>query len=159
MAYAWLYTCRGIPQLYYGSEILMKGISNPDGWVRLDFPGGWEGDKKNAFTETGLSSDEADFLHYVQALGAYRSTSTALKTGGMMQYIPEDGLYIYFRYDKNQTVMCVMNTDNKVRNVNLSKYAERTNTFIGGKDIISGNKIGATFSIPAMTMQVIELTK
>jgi glycosidase len=159
MAYTWLYTCRGIPQLYYGSEILMKGISNPDGWVRLDFPGGWDGDKKNAFTEAGLTPDEADFLHYVQALGSYRTKSSALKTGDMMQYIPEDGLYVYFRYDKNQTIMCVMNTDNKARNVNLSKYAERTNTFIGGKDIISGNQIGQAFSIPAMSMQVIELIK
>jgi glycosidase len=159
MAYAWLYTCRGIPQLYYGSEILMKGISNPDGWVRLDFPGGWDGDKKNAFTETGLTSDEADFLHYVQALGAYRTKSSALKTGNMMQYIPEDGLYVYFRYDNNQTIMCVMNTDNKARNLNLSKYAERTNGFNGGKNIISGNQIGQAFSVPAMSMHVIELTK
>ena len=159
MAYAWLYTCRGIPQLYYGSEILMKGISNPDGWVRLDFPGGWAGDKKNAFTETNLTKEEADFLHYVQTLGAFRSKSSALKTGNMMQYIPEDGLYVYFRYDNNQTVMCVMNTDTKSRNVKMSKYTERTNNFKGGKDIISGNTIGSEFSIPSMSMQVIELTK
>ncbi len=159
MAYAWLYTCRGIPQLYYGSELLMKGISNPDGWVRLDFPGGWAGDQKNAFTETGLTNEESDFLHYVQKLGAYRTNSSALKTGSMMQYIPEDGLYVYFRYDNNQTVMCVMNTDTKTRNVNLSKYTERTKLFKGGKDIITGNSIGAEFSIPSMTMQVIELTK
>ena len=159
MAYAWLYTCRGIPQLYYGSEILMKGISNPDGWVRLDFPGGWNGDKKNAFTETGMSSDELDFLHYVQTLGAYRTKTAALKTGAMMQYLPEDGLYVYFRYDQNKTVMCVMNTDAKSRMVNFSKYGERTNNFNGGIDIITGNKIGTQFSIPAMSMQVIELTK
>jgi neopullulanase len=159
MAYTWLYTCRGIPQLYYGSEILMKGISNPDGWVRLDFPGGWAGDTKNAFTETGLSIEEKDFLHFVQSLGAYRSQSSALKTGKMMQYIPEDGLYVYFRYDNNHTVMCVMNTDTKARNVAFSKYAERTNGFIGGKDILNGNLIGTAFSIPAMTMQVIELTQ
>ena len=159
MAYAWLYTCRGIPQLYYGSELLMKGISNPDGWVRLDFPGGWAGDKKNAFTEMGLTNDESDFLHYVQTLGAFRTKSSALKTGNMMQYIPEDGLYVYFRYDNNQTVMCVMNTDTKSRNVNLSKYGERTNLFKSGKDIITGNIIGSEFSIPSMSMQVIELIK
>ena len=159
IAYAWLYTCRGIPQLYYGSELLMKGISNPDGWVRLDFPGGWAGDQKNAFTETGLSTEEADFLHYVQKLGAFRSNSSALKTGSMMQYIPEDGLYVYFRYDKNQTIMCVMNTDTKERSVKLSKYAERTQLYKGGRDIISGNEIGSEFSIPSMSMQVIELTK
>ncbi len=159
MAYSWLYTCRGIPQLYYGSEILMKGISNPDGWVRLDFPGGWEGDKKNAFTEKGLTKEESDFLHYVQLLGKYRKNSSALKTGAFMQYLPDNGLYVYFRYDKQHTVMCVMNTDNKERKVQFSNYQERTSGFTGGNNIETANRIGSTFSIPAMSMQVIELTK
>ena len=158
MAYAWLYTCRGIPQMYYGSEVLMKGISNPDGWVRLDFPGGWEGDKKNVFTEQGLTIEEADFLHYVQALGNFRTKSSAIKKGEMMQYIPENGLYVYFRYDQKQTVMCVMNTDTKERPVDFSKYEERTHGFKGGNDIVTGNKMASSFSIPAMSMQVIELT-
>lgn len=76
-----------------------------------------------------------------------------------MQYLPEDGLYVYFRYDKGQTIMCVMNTDNKERKVNFEKYSERTNGFEGGKDIITGNKLGNQFSIPSMQMIVIELTK
>jgi len=159
IAYTWLYTCRGIPQLYYGSEILMKGISNPDGWVRLDFPGGWEGDTKNAFTEKGLSEIELSFLNYIKLLGNYRKNSSALKTGSFMQYLPDNGLYVYFRYDKSQTVMCVMNTDTMERKVSLSNFQERTVGFKGGKNIENGNAIGSTFTIPAMTMQVIELTK
>jgi glycosidase len=159
MAYAWLMTSRGIPQMYYGSEVLMKGISNPDGWVRLDFPGGWAGDKKNAFTEVGMTDQEKDFLHYVQLLGTYRKSSAALKTGEMMQYLPEDGLYVYFRYTKGQTIMCVMNTDNKERKLNFEKYAERTDGFKGGKDIVTGAQIGNEFTMAAMSMQVIELTK
>ncbi len=159
MAYAWLFTCRGIPQLYYGSEFLMKGITNPDGLVRLDFPGGWVNDKKNAFTEQGLTNVELDFLHYVQALGSYRKSASALKTGDMMQYIPDEGLYVYFRYDARQTIMCVMNTDTKTREVKLANYPERTKAYTRGRDIISGNLTGSQFSIPAMSMQVIELTK
>jgi len=159
MAYAWLMTCRGIPQIYYGSEVLMKGISNPDGWVRLDFPGGWPGDKKNAFTEVGMTDQEKDFLHYVQFLGTYRKSSAALKAGAMMQYIPEEGLYVYFRYTKGQTIMCVMNTDTKERKLNFEKYAERTDGFKGGKNIVTGENIGNEFTVAAMTMQVIELTK
>ncbi len=159
MAYTWLYTCRGIPQLYYGSEILMKGISNPDGWVRLDFPGGWEGDTKNAFTEKGLNEKELSFLNYIKLLGNYRQKSSALKTGAFMQYLPDNGLYVYFRYDKNQTVMCVMNTDILERKVALSNFQERAAGFKGGKNIENGNTIGAEFLIPAMTMQVIELTR
>jgi glycosidase len=159
MAYAWLMTSRGIPQMYYGSEILMKGISNPDGWVRLDFPGGWAGDQKNAFTEQGMTDQEKDFLHYVQKLGTYRKTSSALTKGDMMQYIPEDGLYVYFRYSKDQTIMCVMNTDTKERKLNFEKFSERTQGFNGGLDIVTGNKIGKEFSLASMSMQVIELTK
>jgi glycosidase len=159
MAYAWLLTCRGIPQMYYGSEVLMKGISNPDGWVRLDFPGGWDGDKKNAFTEQGLSAEESDFLHYVQRLGNFRKNTSAITSGSFMQFLPDNGLYVYFRYDKKQTIMCVMNTDTKERLVDFSKYEERTQGFKSGRDIISGNKVGSSFSIPAMSMQVIELTK
>ena len=159
MAMAWLMTCRGIPQLYYGTEVLMKGISNPDGWVRLDLPGGWQGDAKSVFTEQGLTNDEKDMLHYTQLLGKFRQSSSAITQGKLMQYLPDDGLYVYFRYSKNQTIMCVMNTDTKERKLNLEKFSERTNGFTGGKDIISGTKIGNEFSVPSMTMQVIELTK
>ena len=159
MALAWLMTCRGIPQLYYGTEVLMKGVSNPDGLVRSDFPGGWLGDKKNTFTEQGLTTDEQDMLHYTQKLGNYRKTSAAITTGKMMQYVPKDGLYVYFRYTPTQTVMCVMNTSSTEMKVDFAKFAERTTGFTGGKDIISGNSITPQFTIPAQTLQVIELNK
>ena len=60
MALAWLLTCRGIPQLYYGTEVLMKNFTNPDGLVREDFPGGWPGDKKNKFTAAGRNAQEQE---------------------------------------------------------------------------------------------------
>ncbi|HEY6900868.1 MAG TPA: alpha-amylase family glycosyl hydrolase, partial [Puia sp.] len=94
---SWLLTSRGIPQLYYGTEIAMKGIANPDGWVRLDFPGGWPGDRKNAFTGEGLSSAERSIQELVKKLGAFRHGSSALKTGKLMQYTPAKGGYVYFR--------------------------------------------------------------
>jgi glycosidase len=159
MGVAWLMTCRGIPQLYYGTEVLMKGISNPDGWVRLDLPGGWEGDQKNAFTKVGLTPAELDMLTYTSKLGQFRKSSTAITKGKMMQYLPNEGLYVYFRYDQNQTVMCVMNTSEQDRVVNFSDYAERTKGFDSGKDIVSGQAITKQFTIPALTMQVIELHK
>lgn len=159
MAMAWLMTCRGIPQLYYGTEVLMKGISNPDGWVRLDLPGGWKGDKKSAFTEQGLSAEELDMLHYTQTLGKFRKSSSAITKGKMMQYLPNEGLYVYFRYDSNQTIMCVMNTSATDRTVDFVNFAERTTGFKGGKDVVTGKTINESFTIPAQFMQVIELTK
>ncbi|HCT24214.1 MAG TPA: alpha-amylase, partial [Chitinophagaceae bacterium] len=132
MALAWLLTSRGIPQLYYGAEVLMKGEKNPnDGWVRLDFPGGWKGDQKNAFTGTGLTADEQAIQQYTAKLANFRKQSSAIGTGKMMQYLPVDGLYIYFRYDAKQTVMCVMNTADKDMKVDFAKYGERTKGFTG----------------------------
>jgi neopullulanase len=157
----WLLTCRGIPQLYYGTEILMKGIDNPDGWVRLDFPGGWPGDKKNAFTGEGLSADEAAVQGWVRKLAGFRKGSSALRTGKLMQYVPKDGLYVYFRYDEKQTVMCAMNTGKQPAEIDPGSYSERMSGFSRAVDVLSG----AVYSlkekgmIPAMQMWVLELQK
>lgn len=157
----WLLTCRGIPQLYYGTEVLMKGISNPDGWVRLDFPGGWPGDQKNAFTKEGLTPDEAAVQSLVKTLANFRKRSSAIKTGKLMQYVPQDGLYVYFRYDARQTVMCAMNTSDQEQDIDFAKYAERTNGFASASDVISGTNypVNTATKIPPKTMWVLELKK
>ena len=159
MAFAWLFTCRGIPQTYYGSEVLMKGGTNPDGWVRLDFPGGWEGDKKNAFTGEGLTADEKMMQDYYKTLANFRKKSSAIKTGKMMQYVPQDGLYVYFRYDEKQTIMCVMNTAEKEKEVSFVNYDERTKGFTKATDIVNKTTLQNKFTIPAKTMWVLELGK
>lgn len=157
MGLAWLLTCRGIPEIYYGTEVLMKGIKNPDGWVRLDFPGGWNGDKKNAFAQEGLTDAESSILQYTTTLANFRKNSSAITKGKLMQYVPQDGLYVYFRYDDKQTIMCVMNTGYKERNVNLADYEERTKGFTKAEDVISKAEYGNSFSVPAMTMKVFTL--
>ncbi len=159
MAFAWLFTCRGIPQTYYGAEVLMKGGTNPDGWVRLDFPGGWEGDYKNAFTGNNLTSDEKDMQDYVKTLANYRKNSTAITTGKLLQFLPKDGLYVYFRYDDKQTIMCVMNTDEKEKQISFNNYSEITKKLKTAKEIVSGKILEDNFVIPAKTMWVLELAK
>jgi glycosidase len=158
---AWLLTCRGIPQLYYGTEILMKGVSNPDGWVRLDFQGGWQGDKQNKFTKEGRTDKENEMHDWTQKLANYRKNSSAIKTGKMMQYVPDDGLYVYFRYDNNQTVMCVMNTAAAEKPVNFARYTERTTGFKKARSIVNDQEfsVNSSFPIPAKTMWVLELQK
>jgi glycosidase len=140
----WLLTERGVPQLYYGTEILMKGFSNPDGLVRLDFPGGWNGDKKNAFTGEGLTDDEKYIQDLTRQLGIYRKNSSALKTGKLMHYVPDAGLYVYFRYNAEQTIMCVMNTSPDNRTIDFSRYRERTGGFSNAKNVITGDKINTS---------------
>jgi glycosidase len=161
MAIQWLLTCRGIPQLYYGTEILMKGIANPDGWVRLDFPGGWQGDRKNAFTGEGLSAEEKAVQGLVRKLAQFRKNSSALRTGKMMQYVPKNGLYVYFRYDAQQTILCAMNTDSIPSMLDAGRYAERTSGFTEAVDILTGVNypLHRSIAVPAGEMLILELKK
>ena len=161
MGIQWLLTERGIPQMYYGTEILMKGVSNPDGLVRLDFPGGWENDVKNAFKQNGLSSNEKQVQELTRKLGNFRKRSSAIKTGNLMHYAPQDGLYVYFRYNKDQTVMCVMNTSLNNKNIDFNDYRERTLDFVKAKNIITGELMNMSDKpqINGTTMWVLELIK
>ncbi|MFN4284634.1 MAG: glycoside hydrolase family 13 protein [Lacibacter sp.] len=143
MAFAWLLTCRGIPQMYYGSEILMTGFTSPnDGYVRQDFPGGWEGDPQNKFTEAGRTAKENAIFHYIRKLARYRQTASAIKTGKFMQFLPEDGVYVYFRYDERQTIMCLMNTNNQLKQVQLSRFQERIKDATRAYDVETGVEFG-----------------
>jgi glycosidase len=159
MGLAWLLTCRGIPQIYYGTEVLMKGVSNPDGWVRLDFPGGWPGDKVNKFTREGRTEKENEAFEWTKKLANFRKNSSAIKTGKMMQYVPEDGVYVYFRYDDNQTVMCVMNTQEKPMTIDTKRFTERIKDFKQGREAATDiiHNVQATLSIPQKYMLVLEL--
>ncbi|WP_018611781.1 alpha-amylase family glycosyl hydrolase [Segetibacter koreensis] len=158
----WLLTSRGIPQMYYGTEILMRGFSYPyDGNVRLDFPGGWKNDKISVFTGEGLQTDQQEVLSITKSLANFRKTSSAIKTGKMTQYVPDDGLYVYFRYDNNQTIMCIMNTNNEEKQIDFSRYDERTKGFNMARSVTGKRtyQMNANTSIPGNSMWVLELNK
>lgn len=159
MGLEWLLTARGIPQMYYGTEVLMAGISNPDGLVRLDFPGGWTGDKRSAFTGEGLSIDQKAVQELVEKLGRWRLHSSALRSGKMMQYVPQGSLYVYFRYDAKQTVLCAMNTGNAAVTVDFGRFSQRTKGFTTGADVLTGTRfpLAQPAMLPGRTMWVLEL--
>jgi glycosidase len=158
---AMLLTMRGIPQIYYGTEILMKNYSNPDGLVRSDFPGGWKGDKVNKFVASGRTEKENAAFNFVSKLANYRKTSAALTTGKLMQYIPQDGLYVYFRYtdDNSKTVMVIVNTEDKSKTLKTDRFAERMDKASSATNIITAEKLTniTTIAIPASTSLVLEL--
>jgi glycosidase len=156
---AWLLTCRGIPQLYYGTEVLMKGFTNPDGWVRLDFPGGWAGDKANKFTKEGRTEKENEVFEWTQKLANFRKSSSAIKTGKFMQFVPEDGVYVYFRYDDRQTVMCIMNPTDKEVTLNLNRFDERLKGSVKGREVTTGKEVSlqGTLTITRKYMMVVEV--
>lgn len=158
---AWLLTTRGIPQLYYGTEILMKNFSNPDGLVREDFKGGWAGDNENKFNPGGRTAKENEAFNFVRTLANYRKNNEVLQTGKLMQYVPENGIYVYFRYNADKTVMIVMNTNDAVSDLSLKRFNERLNGFSKAFNVVSSQQINSlqTINIPAKTTFVLELQK
>lgn len=161
MALAWLLTFRGIPQLYYGDEILMTGFTNPDGLVRLDFKGGWPEDKVNKFTREGRTEKEENIFQFLRRLANFRKNSSAITSGKMMQYLPVNGVYAYFRYDDKQTVMCIMNTNSGSSTIDLSRFSERMNGFTRAYDVATGTEFSLqpTLTIGGKYLLVMELRK
>lgn len=158
----WLMTNRGIPQLYYGNEILMTGVTSPnDGYVRQDFLGGWKEDKQhNKFTAAGRTEKENDVWNYLATIANFRKTSSAITTGKMMQFTPQDAVYPYFRYDDRQTIFTILNTGKEKRKVNVNRFEERTKGFTRMKNIHTGETLPlADFEIEAKSSLVFELMK
>ncbi len=155
-----LLTERGIPQLYYGTEILMKNFKNPsDAQVREDFPGGWNGDAVNKFTATGRTEKENEAYTFVKTLAVFRKNSSALSVGKTLQYIPKDDIYVFFRYTAKQRVMCIVNSTDKPVELKTERFARGLAGKTKGFDVIGKTEISITTSIllPPTSIQVIEL--
>ena len=157
----WLLTSRGIPQLYYGAEVAMEGITYPhDGLVRKDFPGGWASDKQNKFTKAGRTPREDSIWNHIATLANFRQRSSAITKGRLMQYAPKDGEYVYFRYDDQQTVMVAMNTSKETKVIPLDIYRERTNGFSKMKNVLTGELVPIKeITLASMDSGVWELMK
>ncbi len=156
---AMLLTMRGIPQMYYGDELLMKNFSNPDGLVRLDFPGGWPGDKVNKFVASDRTEKENEAFDFVRKLANYRKNTSTLQTGKLMQYIPQDGVYVYFRYDQQKTVMIAYNSNEKPTTLATGRFAERTAGFAKALNVMTGEQLNTITSLdlPAKSITILEL--
>lgn len=161
MGIAWLLTTRGIPQLYYGTEILMKNFASPDGLVREDFKGGWDKDKTNKFLSAGRTDKENEAFNYLKTLANYRKHNEVLQTGKLMQYVPEDGVYVYFRYNAEKTVMIIMNTNNTEKEISTARFVQRMQGFTSARNIADSSALQSLSSIkvPATTTWVLELLK
>ncbi len=158
---AMLFTTRGIPQIYYGTEILMKNFSNPDGLVREDFKGGWAEDKTNMFIAKGRTSKESEAFNYFKKLANYRKNNPVLQTGKLMQYVPEKGMYIYFRYNNQKTVMVIVNSNDKEQNISTARFNERMNGFTKAVNVITDETLplGDEIKVPAKSTVILELQK
>ncbi|WP_128543570.1 glycoside hydrolase family 13 protein [Larkinella soli] len=162
MGATWLLTTRGIPSWYYGTEVLMKNFKNPsDAEVRRDFPGGFPGDQENKFTAAGRNPQEAEAFNLVKKLANYRKVTPALHSGKLMQYVPQNGTYVYFRYDNNKTIMVATNTNRQETTLETARFAERMKGFTGARNILTDETVTSlgTLKLPARTAVVLELTR
>jgi glycosidase len=130
MAYSLLATLRGIPQIFYGSEIGM--VENEDhGTLRKSFPGGFPGDERDAFTREGRTGFENEIFSHIKRLLFLRKEYQALASGKLIHFPPEKGLYVYFKELDPEILMCVANESDQTKELDLTKFSE----FIGNKEI------------------------
>ncbi|HEX7905503.1 MAG TPA: glycoside hydrolase family 13 protein [Chitinophagaceae bacterium] len=158
MALTFLLTTRGIPQIYSGTEIMQEGqVSNSTN--RNDFPGGWQGDARNAFSKTGRTAVENEVFDYLNKLLLWRKNTPAIWSGKLMHFKPESNLYVYFRYNENSRFMVILNTSTSPKTINTSRYKEMLNGYSSGRDVITGYHLNdlTTITIAAKTAIVIEL--
>ncbi len=160
MVMAFLATVRGIPQLYYGSELLMagdgtKGHAN----IRQDFPGGWPGDTINAFAEKGRNRQQQETIAYISRIFNYRKNNPVLHYGRMIHFVPENNVYVYFRILDNRAIMVILNASEEKREMTTEKFNEVLKSFSFGKDVITGEDISdlSRLTLGAMDAKVIEL--
>lgn len=126
MAITYLVTMRGIPQFLYGTEILASNSKHPNdhGHIRIDFPGGWAGDSVNAFTGKGLSLAQKNMQQFMRTMLHWRQQHPAITQGKTLHFAPFDGMYIYFRHTPGDTLMVVMNRNEKEMLLDTHRFAE-----------------------------------
>lgn len=171
LAFAMLSTMRGIPQMFYGDELMFTigTTMRDDGRLRYDFPGGWKGDTLNLFTEEGrlAAKDEpayagaADLHDYVKTLLNWRRGKKVIHSGKTMHFIPRDNTYAYFRYDENDLVFVFINNSVTDANVNWSRFAELTEGLDEGRDVLTGEtvKVDDNTIVPANTALIVEYNR
>ena len=160
-ALALLLTINRIPQLYYGTEVLMNGTKEvTDGNVRCDFPGGFAGDKHNAFTAEGRTKAENSMFNWLSKLLKWRRNNMVITRGKQIQFIPYKGVYVIARQWNDQTILTILNGTSQAVTLPLDRYAEVIGNHQEAKDVISGRKLklGNELQLKARDTKVIELS-
>ena len=160
-ALALLLTINSIPQLYYGTEVLMNGTKEvTDGNVRCDFPGGFAGDKHNAFTAEGRTKAENAMFNWLSKLLKWRRNNMVITKGKQIQFIPYKGVYVIARQWNDQTILTILNGTSQPVTLPLDRYVEVIGNHQEAKDVISGRKVklGSELQLKARDTKVIELS-
>lgn len=161
MGVALFLTMRGIPQIYYGTEVLMRHEGGEHGNIRADFPGGWQGDKVNALTGVGLTTEQKEMQDYTSKIQNWRKNKPVIHYGKLMHFVPQDGVYTYFRYNDNEIVMVMLNKTTTEKTVSTNRFSEIMDGCKSGREIISDKRVEdiSEIKIPAKTAIIVELQK
>ena len=153
---ALLLTMNRIPQLYYGTEVLMNGTKQiTDGHVRRDFPGGFPGDKHNAFTKEGRTKEENQMFSWLSRLLHWRQGNELITKGKQTQFIPVDGIYVVARSLNGKAILTVLNGTSHQKKMQVARYAEIIKSTTTAKNILTGRNIDLTKDVtlqPRATM-------
>lgn len=154
-------TMRGIPQMYYGTELLYRQEKpGNDGFRRVDFYGGWEGDSKNAVTGKGLTSEEVEAQKFFTHLFNWRKAATAIHNGKFKHYAPEkNDAYVYFRYNDTQKIMVILNKNDKKITLDMKTYQDMIPSIFNAKDALSGKEINVngTLEVAPKSALILEI--
>ena len=158
-AYALLLTMKRIPQLYYGTEILMNGTkTETDGNVRQDFPGGFPGDKVNKFTREGRTKAENAMFDWTSRLLHWRQNNDVINKGTQTQFIPHHGVYVLARQYNGKTVLTILNGKKADNQVDVARYAEVIGSHTTATDVLTGATVDLTKNIPLTQRQAMVLS-
>ena len=158
-----LLTLRGVPSIYYGTEILLTSPipRTSDGQIRQDFPGAWPTDSINKFTATGRTAQENEAFNYIKKLAQLRKKSAAFSQGKLMQFTPEGSTYVYFRYTEQESYMVAVNTGDNMVQLDTKRMEERLHGFTKGFNHVANQKIEnlSQITLEPNSIQIIELLK
>lgn len=144
-----LATLRGIPQVFYGTEILMANPgTDSHGVIRSDFPGGWGEAAPNAFTGAGLSPAAAEAQRFLRALLTWRRSASAVHRGALTHYLPRDGHYVFFRHDGEQGLLVAVNRDDEPVRLGIERFAESIGAATHARDVLSGQRFALAEGLP-----------
>jgi glycosidase len=158
-----LATMRGIPQLYYGSEVMLYNKKEQGhGEERLDMPGGWPNDERSVFTTAGRTKTENEIFEHAKKLFNWRKEAKIIHEGKLMQFLPVDNnFYLYFRYTDNEIVMVAINNCRTEKIIEWHRFTEITDGYSQGINIITGElvHIGNLLSLPPQQSLVVHFKK
>lgn len=160
MAMAFVLTTRGIPQVFYGTEIFMTNPGTDDhGIIRSDMPGGWEDDESSAFSRSKLTTQQIEAMQFMRTLLNWRKNSSAITHGQLNQYAPENGTYVYFRTSDTQTVMVVLNKNQQSVDLPLKRFKEMLGDASKATDVITQTTIelGQSIQIQAKSALILNI--